>query len=152
MNLLDEVRPGDEASGALERVVDVGAEHLQLRGKAAVDDLGVRVATRHRTPGVRLPKVFCGLDGYGGATSWGSIEVDEVEADAIAVVVVAGLPKTEPVMSWSVACVVMQNWEAREMSRGGSAIVVATEGAVEGVAGLLVTSCSRSGRRGGGGP
>ena len=87
-----------------------------------------------------------------GATSWGSIEVDEVEADAIAVVVVAGLPKTEPVMSWSVACVVMQNWEAREMSRGGSAIVVATEGAVEGVAGLLVTSCSRSGQRGGGGP
>ena len=44
-----------------------------------------------------------------GATSWGSIEVDEVEADAIAVVGVAGLPKTEPVMSWSVVCSVMQN-------------------------------------------
>jgi hypothetical protein len=36
--LLDEVRPGDEASGAPERVVDVGAERLQLRGEAAVDD------------------------------------------------------------------------------------------------------------------
>ena len=71
MNLLDEVRPGDEASGALERVVDVGAEHLQLRGKATVDDLDVRVATRHRTPGVRLPKVFCGLDGYGGGDLMG---------------------------------------------------------------------------------
>jgi hypothetical protein len=35
--LLDEVRPGDEACGAPERVVDVGAERLQLRGEAAVD-------------------------------------------------------------------------------------------------------------------
>lgn len=32
------MRPGDEASGAPERVVDVGAERLQLRGEAAVDD------------------------------------------------------------------------------------------------------------------
>jgi len=36
--LLDEVRPGDEAGGAPEQVVDVGAERLQLRGEAAVDD------------------------------------------------------------------------------------------------------------------
>lgn len=35
--LLDEVRLGDEAGGAPERVVDVGAERLQLRGEAAVD-------------------------------------------------------------------------------------------------------------------
>ena len=35
--LLDEERPGDEAWSAPERVVDVGAERLQLRGEAAVD-------------------------------------------------------------------------------------------------------------------
>lgn len=35
--LLDEVGLGDEAGGAPERVVDVGAERLQLRGEAPVD-------------------------------------------------------------------------------------------------------------------
>ena len=60
------------------------------------------------------------------------------------------MPKTEsdPVMSWSVTCSVVQNWRARELSRGGSVVVVATEGAEEGIAGLLVvelvTSCLRS--------
>lgn len=55
--LLDEVRPGDEAGGAPERVVDVGAERLQLRGEAAVDD-GAPARLRHELlHGPHLPPV-----------------------------------------------------------------------------------------------